>query len=109
MSGTAQHSTDLCMSLSTETIMLMMHDVLTNLDENPCISCGKCVSVCPMFLDPTRLDETYINEDYARLEKLNIHSCIECGCCSFVCPSKRYLTQRIAAGKFYDRQRRNRG
>ena len=109
LSGIAQYSTDLCLSLSTETILYMQHDILTNLEENPCISCGKCVSVCPMFLNPTRLDETYINEDYAKLDKLNVHSCIECGCCSYICPSKRYLTQRIAAGKYYDRQRRNRG
>ncbi len=109
LSGTAQYSMELSISLLTQTLLLMKHDILQDFKESPCISCGKCVSVCPMFLNPTRLDETYQSEDYEKLEKLNIHSCIECGCCSYVCPSKRFLTQRIAAGKRFDRERRNRG
>lgn len=109
LSGTAQYSMDLSVSLLTQTLLLMKHDILKNFEESPCISCGKCVSVCPMFLNPTRLDETYQSENYEKLEKLNIHSCIECGCCSYICPSKRFLTQRIAAGKHFDRERRNRG
>ena len=36
-------------------------------------------------------------------EKYNVTACIECGCCSYVCPSKRFLTQRIAASKQYDK------
>jgi electron transport complex protein RnfC len=107
--GVSQYNTEISLSSVTETIMLMQYDILNNLKEHPCISCGKCVTVCPMFLNPTRLDDVYQSENYALLEKLNVHSCIECGCCSYVCPSKRYLTQRIAASKFYDRQRRNRG
>ena len=76
--------------------------------ESPCIACGKCISVCPVFINPTLLDEAFLNEEYDELEENNVHSCIECGCCSFVCPSKRFLAQRIAAAKFYDKKRRNR-
>ena len=77
--------------------------------EHPCIACGKCIAICPVFINPTVLDEAYLEDDFDKLEKNNVHSCIECGCCSYVCPSKRFLAQRIAAGKFYDKKRKNRG
>ncbi len=109
LSGTALYNTDASITLATETILLEKVDILNKMEEHPCISCGKCISVCPVFINPTLLDEAYINEDYDTLEKNNVFSCIECGCCSYVCPSKRFLTQRIVAGKVYDRQKRNRG
>ena len=109
LSGTAQYDTDLSVSLMTNTILVMKVDVLNDVKEHPCISCGKCKAVCPVSIDPRALDEAYLNSDFKALEKDNVFSCIECGCCSYVCPAKRFLTQRIAAGKFYDRQNRNRG
>lgn len=109
LSGTALYDTDASISLMTDTILFQKFDILDKLKENPCISCGKCISICPVFINPKLLDEAYMNEDFDELEKNNVFSCIECGCCSYVCPSKRFLSQRIAAGKFYDRQKRNRG
>lgn len=109
LSGTALYDNTASISLLTDTLLLEKFDILTKFKEHPCISCGKCISVCPVFINPALLDEAYINGDFEELEKNNVFSCIECGCCSYVCPSKRFLTQRIAAGKFYDRQKRNRG
>lgn len=109
LSGMALYDTEAVLSLQSDTVLFEKFDILDKLKENPCISCGKCISVCPVFLNPALLDEAYINEDFDALEDNNVHSCIECGCCSYVCPSKRFLTQRIVAGKFYDRKRKNRG
>lgn len=109
LSGTALYDEDASISLMTDCVLLEKFDILDKLKENPCISCGKCVSICPVFINPALLDEAYINGHFDTLEKNNVHSCIECGCCSFVCPSKRFLTQRIVAGKYYDKERRNRG
>lgn len=109
LSGTALYDTDASISLLTDTVLLEKFNILEKIKESPCISCGKCISVCPVFINPRLLDEAYINEDFDELEKNNVFSCIECGCCSYVCPSKRFLTQRIVAGKFYDKQRKNRG
>lgn len=109
LSGTALYDTESVVSLQTDTILFEKVNILDKQKENPCISCGKCVSICPVFLNPALLDEAYFNKDFDALEKNNVHSCIECGCCSYVCPSKRFLTQRIVAGKFYDKERRNRG
>ena len=109
LSGTALYDTDTSITLTSSSILFEKVDILDKKKEHPCISCGKCVSVCPVFLNPRVLDEAYLVEDYDTLEKENVFSCIECGCCSFVCPSKRFLTQRIVSGKVQDRQKRNRG
>lgn len=103
LSGVAQYTTDLSVSLTTNSLVCLKHDELASRSEHPCISCGKCSEVCPVFLKPKEIDKAYLNEGHYELQKLNIHSCIECGCCSYVCPSKRYLTQRIAAAKKYDK------
>lgn len=65
--------------------------------DNPCIHCGRCVSVCPMGLNPTVYAKSMKIDDAAdraeRLSDAKINLCIECGCCSFVCPSKRPLVE----------------
>ena len=106
LSGKAQYNKDISMSLMTNTLLFVKHNILENYKENPCISCGKCAAVCPVFLNPRLIEQAYINEDYDDLRKNKLHSCIGCGCCSYVCPSKRFLKQRIEAAKFYDRKNR---
>ena len=108
LSGMALYDLDASISLLDDTILSQKVNILAKVKESPCISCGKCISICPVFINPKVLDDAYLSGDFDSLRKNNVHSCIECGCCSFVCPSKRFLTQRIVAGKFYDKKRRNR-
>ena len=68
--------------------------------ERPCIKCAKCVSACPMGLEPyllaTVMEET---GNLERLEEEDIMDCIECGCCTFTCPANRPLLDFIRIGK----------
>ena len=70
--------------------------------QRSCIHCGRCVSACPMGLNPTLYARAMKcedkNERVARLNEAKINLCMECGCCSFVCPSVRPLveTNRLA-------------
>lgn len=105
LSGKAQYSTDLSITLFTDTIIYNKFDQVNVPSEYPCISCGKCAGVCPVMLNPQLIDRAYLSEEHEELEKLKANSCIECGCCSYVCPSRRYLSQRIAAAKFYNRNK----
>ena len=104
LSGRAECSSDLSVDHVTNSLLLMKHEIYETVKEFPCISCGKCANVCPMLLNPMILDQAFLDKDYAKLRKENVHSCIDCGCCSYVCPSKRFLSQRINAAKQYDKK-----
>lgn len=103
LKGKAEYNMDISISLTTNTILLLEYNEYAETGEYNCISCGKCSQVCPMFLNPQRIEGAFLDGDTNELEKLKINSCIECGCCSYVCPSKRYLTQRIIDAKYYGR------
>ena len=55
--------------------------------------------VCPMRLQPLKLEQALQKRDAQALQALCAKGCIECGCCSYVCPAGRELTQRIILGK----------
>lgn len=67
--------------------------------EKNCIRCGKCASVCPMYLLPAAIDRAVRAENTDALKKENVTSCMECGCCAFVCPAHRHLVQTNKIGK----------
>ncbi|MBQ1260836.1 MAG: electron transport complex subunit RsxC [Clostridia bacterium] len=68
-----------------------------------CIHCGRCVSICPMGLNPTAFSKAMALSDKTdRAEMLianKVNLCIECGCCSYVCPAKRPLVENNRLGK----------
>jgi len=65
----------------------------------PCIRCGKCVSQCPLALNPVLISKAYRNNDTAALADLKVNLCMECGCCSYTCPTKQPLVQRNKLAK----------
>lgn len=64
-----------------------------------CINCGRCVSVCPEQIVPSRLAKMSQFHDSESFEKWNGMECIECGSCSYICPAKRPLAQYIKTMK----------
>lgn len=65
----------------------------------PCIRCAKCVSACPMGLEPYLLATGSSLRNWELVEDNGITSCIECGSCQFTCPSARPLLDNIRMGK----------
>lgn len=65
----------------------------------PCIRCAKCVSVCPLGLEPYLLMSMTERSLFERAEKERITDCMECGSCSYTCPAKRPLLDYIRLGK----------
>ena len=68
-------------------------------EPQPCIRCAKCVSACPMGLEPYLLATTSSLRNWEQAEANDIVSCIECGSCQFTCPSARPLLDNIRMGK----------
>lgn len=66
---------------------------------HPCLRCGKCVSACPMGLEPYMLHTFTDLKRWDDAENYGIMNCIECGSCSFICPSNRPILDMIRVGK----------
>ena len=65
----------------------------------PCIRCAKCVSACPMGLEPYLLATLSRLGEWEDAEKEKVMNCMECGCCSFICPASRPILDFIRLGK----------
>lgn len=64
-----------------------------------CIRCTKCVTVCPMGLEPYLLMAQSERNMWPEMETNRVMDCIECGSCSYTCPSNRPLLDYIRFGK----------
>ena len=66
-------------------------------NELACIRCGKCVSICPVGLEPVLIKDNL--KVLEKLKKLRSNKCIECGLCSYICPSKIDLRSKVIEAK----------
>ena len=68
-------------------------------EESACIKCAKCITACPMGLEPYYFSKMARKKDWESLEQHEITSCIECGCCQFTCPANLPLLDYVRLGK----------
>jgi len=67
--------------------------------ESVCIRCAKCVSACPMGLEPYLLIRMSQRMMFEKMEHERVLDCMECGSCSFECPANLPLLDYIRLGK----------
>lgn len=99
MMGKALLSLDIPMTKGSSGLLFMSDKEARRAASQPCIRCAKCVSACPMGLEPYLLSKMSVMEEWDGAEKNDIASCIECGCCQFTCPSNRPLLDMVRVGK----------
>lgn len=99
MMGKALSSIDVPLTKGSSGLLLLPREETARKVTKACIRCGKCVSVCPMGLEPYLLMVCADKKDYERLENDAVMDCIECGSCSFTCPAHRPLLDYIRLGK----------
>ena len=99
MMGKALLSLEVPMTKGSSGLLIMNQKEARRSEPQPCIRCAKCVSACPMGLEPFLLSKVSAMEEWEIAEKNDIVSCIECGSCQFTCPSKRPLLDMIRVGK----------
>ena len=99
MMGFAQSDLSVPVIKATNSVLCLLKDV-NGAAENPvCLRCGKCVSVCPMRLQPLYMYRFVGAGRLDELERLNLLDCMECGSCAFTCPGKLPLVESFRKGK----------
>lgn len=99
MMGKALLSVDVPVCKGTNSITILTDDDAKRKPVQPCIRCAKCVSACPMGLEPFLLATASALHNWEKVEQEDITSCIECGSCQFTCPSHRPILDNIRLGK----------
>ncbi|HRX11941.1 MAG TPA: electron transport complex subunit RsxC [Draconibacterium sp.] len=99
MMGRAIASLDVPVAKGTSGILIMQNTEAKRGEYMDCIRCSRCVSVCPMGLEPYLLMTFGQKKIFDRAENDRIMDCIECGSCSYTCPSNRPLLDYIRFGK----------
>ena len=97
MMGVAISDLDAPVVKATNSILCLPQDK-NGAAENPvCLRCGKCVSVCPMRLQPLYMYRYH--NDVKQLQRLHLLDCMECGCCAYTCPGKLPLVESFRKSK----------
>lgn len=99
MMGKALINTDIPVVKGTSGILIMAKNESRRDTTSNCIRCAKCVSVCPMGLEPVLLSKTSKLEMFDKVENERVMDCIECGSCSYTCPANIPLLDFIRYGK----------
>jgi electron transport complex protein RnfC len=106
MMGDSLPHTGLPTVKATSGILALTASELKSTDEQPCIRCASCVTVCPAGLRPLDMaNNIRINQLDVAVD-LGLKDCISCGCCSYICPSNIPLVQyfKYASGEVAARQ-----
>lgn len=99
MMGRAMNNIDMPANKRVSGLLFMPQEESRRVVPENCIRCAKCVSSCPMGLEPYLLARQAELEMWEGMEAHNIMDCIECGCCTFTCPSHRPLLDYVRMGK----------
>lgn len=99
MMGRAMNNIDMPANKRVSGLLFMPEQESLRVEPENCIRCGKCVSACPMGLEPYLLIKQAQLQMWDEMENHNIMDCIECGCCLYTCPSHQPLLDYIRMGK----------
>jgi H+/Na+-translocating ferredoxin:NAD+ oxidoreductase subunit C len=95
MRGFTQYALDGSIDAGVDAVTHISAENIIPYTNEPCISCGACISVCPVKLQPNLLGSYSEFGLFDRTEELDINNCIECGLCAAVCTARRPLVQFI--------------
>ena len=99
MMGKALFSADVPVVKGTSGIVVFPREESERTSSSPCIRCGRCMTACPVCLEPYLLMSLAEKGNFERAERERITDCMECGSCSYICPAGRPLLDYIRLGK----------
>ncbi len=106
MMGKAMINLDAPVVKGSSGIVILPDELTRRRPVRNCIRCARCVSKCPMGLEPYLLMNMVETEQFEQFEKRAAMDCIECGSCNFICPASRPLLDYIKLGKTEVRNRK---
>ncbi len=99
MMGLSQHTDELPATKTTSGVLVFSKLEGELPEPEQCMKCGKCVDICPAFLQPLYISAYALQDNFEKAQNYRALDCIECGSCSFICPSKRPLLHSIRVAK----------
>ncbi|MDO5022305.1 MAG: electron transport complex subunit RsxC [Eubacteriales bacterium] len=99
MTGNAIPSDNVPVTKANNGIVVLTEKEAIIPKEDPCIRCGRCVDVCPIYLKPNELKVKLVLGRLEEAQKKHLEDCILCGACSYICPARRLLTPAFKEGK----------
>lgn len=99
MMGIAQHNLEAPVVKATSGILVLTQTDVAEPVTTACLSCGKCVTVCPLNLLPSRLARLSELDRFEDAQQLGLETCMECGSCAYTCPAHIPLVQWFRMGK----------
>ncbi|MFI3266337.1 MAG: electron transport complex subunit RsxC [Rikenellaceae bacterium] len=99
MMGRSMCNLESSVTKGTSGILVMNDKEAKRNEAASCIKCAKCVSVCPMALEPFLISKMAQKSMFEALEDERVADCIECGSCSYICPASLPLLDYIRIGK----------
>ncbi|MDR1671348.1 MAG: electron transport complex subunit RsxC [Alistipes sp.] len=99
MMGRAMSNPDAPVTKGSSGVLVLGAKEAARCTETDCIKCAKCVTVCPMGLEPYLLSRQAQKQMWPEAEAGVIIDCIECGSCAYICPARIPLLDWIRLGK----------
>lgn len=99
MTGTALNTAEVPVDKGISGVLAFTDEEGQTAEGTQCIRCGRCVSACPMRLEPLFLYQYAGKDMLSELEAFHLTDCIECGACSYICPARLDLTDTFKAAK----------
>ena len=99
MMGRAMNNIDMPTNKRVSGLLFLPESESRRIEPENCIRCAKCVTACPMGLEPYLLSKQAQLQMWDEMEQHDVMDCIDCGCCLFTCPSHRPLLDYIRMGK----------
>jgi len=95
MMGVQLASLDSPITKRTSSILCLNKEHAKPRKQTACIHCGRCVSACPVRLQPVAIYNAVIKGNFEKASSLWAQDCIMCGTCSYVCPANLPLAYNV--------------
>ena len=99
MMGKALNDLEAPVTKGTSGILIFTREETPRPPLQNCIRCAKCLTICPMGLEPYLLAVLADKKRLEECEAERIMDCMECGSCHYICPSGRPLLDQMRVGK----------